>query len=168
MDRIRMLVAAVGFSALCAHSPAQADPPVGARDEGPIFVTVNELYGRVLEATEDSVLVEFVDLPGSRSRIPLELVPPDQRYRLKKRTIDADDAAAWLKLADFAKELGLHVRHIEALETAKALDPSLEGVEERLGDARQNCAVERLSHAQELRAQGALRDAIAHLETTIR
>jgi tetratricopeptide (TPR) repeat protein len=138
-----------------------------ALDPRDVLVQFDDMYARIVSADAERVTVEFLHIPGSRVVVDEEAIAADKLFTYREAQIEEGNAQAWLELARFAKEHDLHLRRIDALQTAAKLAPEGEDVEERLAEARSACAEARLAGAKELRQDGELEAAIEHLEQTV-
>lgn len=149
---------------LCiAGSAAAATQVVGAT--GGVTVTLGDLRGRIVAIDEGFVSIAFPGSPGSTARIAVSTVSADKRFDFRQANMQADDADAWIELAEHARLHNLHVRRIEALQAAAERDPQRKAMLDKLiAETRSVCGQEDLQKAKELRAAGDLEDAVEHLE----
>ena len=155
------LLAAVIVGTSTAVGPAQANVP-----RTDVRFEVGDLPVRVLAANDEQLVVEFLDHPGSRAEVPIENVPAEVRYQLAEVKADPSQRRDWVELASFAERLDLPVRRLEALQQARAIEDGPE-IRQRLSEARQACAADRLERARQMRTLGELTAARSHLEETI-
>lgn len=142
-----------------AAAQSEADAAQG------VTVTLGDLNARIVAIDEGFVSIVFPGSQGSTARLAASSVSADKRFDFRQANMQADNADAWIELAEHARLHNLHVRRIEALQAAAERDPQRKAMLDKLmAETRSVCGQENLQKAKELRAAGELEDAVEHLK----
>ena len=151
--------------------PAIADDLAGESDEATRSIHLKSgtvIVGKVIELTDEAIVVEFEGVPGSRGSVARSAIVPSDLFGLMLENRDPKTAEAWMALAKAAGDLGLHNDRMWSLRNAARLMPGhAEEIEKDIEACRQECSKQRLGMAREFLEAGELDRARRYLRIVL-
>jgi Tfp pilus assembly protein PilF len=116
------------------------------------------LDGKVLELSEDALVMTLDGLEGSKVEVPLSRVSDYSLYVIKRARIDKSSAADHEKLGDWATGRGLLAFAMDEYGAVVKIagDAASEELENKLAASSSRCGADKLSRGKKLIAEGDL------------